>query len=251
MGKKGTFKFIVEPFKCDFSGHIMLSNLGNYMLNAADFHAAERGFGYNDLMEQNKAWVLSRFVIELNEYPVMYDKLCISTWVESAMKFFTRRNWSIEDEKGKVFGYGSSVWAMIDIDSRQPTNILSVNDGCMANYVASEDTVPIDSPSRVGMDEKGAHLVGEVIVTYSDIDINGHTNSVRYIEHVLNLFPLEWHKAHTIRRIEVAYVAESYHGDKLRFYSDHQTDETVCIRICRVMPNDEEREVCRVKVNGF
>lgn len=52
---------------------------------------------------------------------------------------------------------------------------------------------------------------------YSDIDINGHVNSIRYIEHILDLFPIELYKESRIRRFEMAYVAESYYGDELTF----------------------------------
>ena len=53
---------------------------------------------------------------------------------------------------------------------------------------------------------------------YSDIDVNGHVNSIRYIEHILDLFPLEMYRTQRVRRFEMAYVAESYYDDTLSFY---------------------------------
>ena len=55
---------------------------------------------------------------------------------------------------------------------------------------------------------------------YSDIDINGHVNSIRYIEHILDLFPIEMYRERRIRRFEMAYVAESYYGDELTLFMD-------------------------------
>ena len=52
---------------------------------------------------------------------------------------------------------------------------------------------------------------------YSDVDINGHINSVKYIEHILDLFPREQFEHHRIRRFDIAYKAESYMGDTLSF----------------------------------
>ena len=60
---------------------------------------------------------------------------------------------------------------------------------------------------------------------YSDIDLNGHVNSIKYIEHILDLFPMEMFREKRIRRFEMAYVAESYYGDTLSFYRE-QTGET-------------------------
>lgn len=43
--KVGTYRFVAEPFHCDFSGKLTMSVLGNHLLNCAGFHAADRGFG--------------------------------------------------------------------------------------------------------------------------------------------------------------------------------------------------------------
>ena len=244
----GTFPFLVEPFKCDCNGRFTYSNLGNCLLNAADFHAAERQFGYNDLDAEGKAWVLSRLAIEMTEMPRPYDRLMISTWVESARHFFTRRNWAVKDCDGHVYGYASSVWAMIDKTTRQPVDVFSVNDGCMGDYVVADETVPIDSPSRVSMDEKEAKEVRTLKTTYSDIDVNGHVNSIRYIEHAIDCIPTDVICNRRIHRIEVAYVAESYLGDQLCFMLDRPSESEWAYMILRVLSDGDEREVCRVKV---
>ena len=47
--KIGNYDFLVEPFHCDFSHRMFLGHLGNSLLNAADFHSNDRGFGMNYL----------------------------------------------------------------------------------------------------------------------------------------------------------------------------------------------------------
>ena len=37
--KVGTYRFVAEPFHCDFSGKLTMSVLGNHLLNCAGFHA--------------------------------------------------------------------------------------------------------------------------------------------------------------------------------------------------------------------
>lgn len=248
MEKVGTYQFMAEPFKADATGHLFMSALGNYMLNAADFQSAERNFGYLDLRNENKAWVLSRFVIDISEMPKSYDRFHIATWVESAMRFFTHRNWAIYGNDGKLYGYGSSVWAMIDLVTRQPADIFAIGNGIMKDYVDEAHTVPIDPPTRVRMNEKEAQLVGKIDIVYNDIDVNGHVNSVRYIEHAIDILPLDWHINHFIHRLEVAYVAEAHFGDKLRFYEDRQSDNEVCYRISALHSDGKEHEACRIKL---
>ena len=243
MEKVGKYQFLAEPFHCDFSGRLFMGHLGNHMLNAADFHSTDRGFGMKYLMTIKRSWVLSRLAIEMNEMPEQYTKFNVETWVENAMRFFTQRNFAVSDNDGKVYGYGRSVWAMIDTDTRQPCDILAIKDGAINEWIESEKPCPIDKGGRVKMSDH-AEFVHAIDTYYNDVDINGHINSVKYIEHVLDLWSLDWYKTHRIHRFEIAYVAESHAGDKLSFYREETGENEFCIRIVRT----DGTECCRSKV---
>ena len=85
MDKIGCYQFLAEPFHCDFSQRLFMGHMGNHMLNAADFHSTDRGFGMKYLMTIQRSWVLSRLAIEMDEMPQMYTKFNVETCVESAM----------------------------------------------------------------------------------------------------------------------------------------------------------------------
>lgn len=110
---------------------------------------------------------------------------------------------------------------MIDTDTRQPVDIFSINDGLIKEYIDEETLCPIDASSRVKM-SKDAKLVRTINTYYNDVDVNGHINSVKYIEHILDLFDLDYYRTHFLQRFEVAYVAESHQGDQLNFYLEKQ-----------------------------
>ena len=246
LGKIGNYEFMAEPFHCDFSNRLFMGHLGNHLLNAADFHSNDRGFGMNYLNTVKKTWVLSRLAIEMEDMPLSYTRFHVETWVESAMRFFTNRNFCVysdEAEGKKIYGYGRSVWAMIDTETRQPVDLLAVNDGDIQRYVEKEKTCPIAKSSRVRMTDE-AQLVRTIDTFYNDVDMNGHINSIKYIEHVLDLWPIEWYKEHQIRRIEVAYVAEAHAGDRLSFYREQTAEQDYCVRICK----DDNVETCRCMV---
>ena len=243
MDKIGCYEFLAEPFHCDFSQRLFMGHLGNHMLNAADFHSTDRGFGMKYLMTIQRSWVLSRLAIEMDEMPQMYTKFNVETWVESAMRYFTSRNFRVVGQDGNVYGYGRSIWAMIDTESRQPTDIFSIDNGAINNWIVADKECPIDKGGRVKMGD-AAQLVATIETKYYDVDINGHINSVKYIEHVLDLWDLDWYRQHHIRRFEIAYVAEAHQGDTLSFYREQTADNEFCIRICK----DGTTECCRSKV---
>ena len=249
LSKVGKYPFTAEPFHCDFRHRLFMGHLGNHLLNAADYHSGDRGFGMTYLNPIHKTWVLSRLAIEMTEMPVAYTQFFVETWVENAMKFFTSRNYQVtEAQTGKVYGYGRSIWAMINTDTRQPEDILAIHDGEILRYVDKEKECPIAPSSRVKMG-KDLPLCRTLDTYYTDVDVNGHVNSIKYIEHVLDLWDLEWYRTHRVKRFEIAYVAESHQGDKLRFFQEQLGEDEYCVRVTKTSADEEDGlEVVRSKV---
>lgn len=242
-GKVGRYKNIAEPFHCDINHRLFMGHLGNHLLNAADFHSSDRGFGMRTLNEINKTWVLSRLVIEMEEMPKRYEEFYVDSWVESAMRYFTNRNYHVTSQNGKTLGFGRSIWALIDTESRQPTNLMDINDGEIFNWAEPELPCPIAKPGRVKMSIH-APVVGEFMAAYNDVDVNGHVNSIKYIEHILDVFPLSFYQNCMLHRFEIAYVAESYYGDTLKMYKEKTGENEYEVRITKIA-NEGEVECCR------
>lgn len=239
--KVGTYDFIAEPFHVDFTGHLTLGVLGNHILNSAGFHATDRGFGIALLNEHHYTWVLSRLAIEMEKMPYQYEKFSVQTWVENVYRLFTDRNFSILDKEGTPIGYARSIWAMIDVETRKPADLLTLHSGGITDYVCDKEC-PIEKSGRIKVN--ATEPVSEYWTKYSDIDINGHVNSVKYIEHILDLFPLEMFRENRIKRFEMAYVTESYYGDLLTFYKEDVSEHEYHIEIRK---NGNE-VVCRGKL---
>lgn len=239
--KIGSYDFVAEPFHVDFTEKLTMGVLGNHLLNCAGIHAAERGFGIAELNENHYTWVLSRLAVEMEEMPRAYEKFSIRTWVENVYRLFTDRNFEIVNAAGKPIGYARSIWAMISMETRKPADLLALHGGGITDYICDKEC-PIEKAGRVKVNE--AEPVARYTAKYGDIDLNGHVNSVKYIEHALNLFPLKMFREKSLRRFEVAYVAESYYGDTLCFYREQVGEGEYDIEIKK---NDTE-VVVRIKM---
>lgn len=247
LPKIGKYNFVAEPFHCDFTKHLFIGHLGNNLLNAADFHSNDRGYGVNYLNSVNKTWVLSRLSVELDEIPAIYEDFVVETWIDSVMRYFTNRNFKITNKDGYVYGYGKSIWAMIDTTTRQPVDILKTSNETISEYLETDYANPIKKSSRVKLDDD-LKLQQSILTTYSDIDINGHVNSIKYIEHILDLFPIEYYKKYRIKKFDIAYIMESHNNDKLNFYTNidsiNECNNAVSVRVTK-SGFKEEKEVCR------
>ena len=241
LDKIGIYSFVAEPFHVDFTGHLTIGVLGNQLLNAAGFHSHDRGFGIDRLNQEQHTWVLSRLALEMTDLPMQYEPYTIETWVENVYRLFTDRNFAVLNKDGKPVAYGRSVWAMINTETRKPVDLMAIHNGDIAGYICDKEC-PIEKPSRIKVSSQ--EPVAVLPVKYSDMDINGHVNSIRYIEHILDLFPLDTFKEKRVKRFEMAYVAETMAMDTMAYYIDKVDDDNFDVEVRK----NQAEVVCRSKV---
>lgn len=238
MEKEGLFHFNTESYLLDFRGRIPLPMIGNYLLHAASSHAGERGFGYSDMTEKHTAWVLSRMAIEIYAYPAMSEAMTVVTWVGDVGRLFTERCFELQNGEGKPFGFARSIWAAIDLETRRPT-LLDVEG--LSSFI-SERPCPIAKPGKILPVESETEGIS-FIVKYSDLDINGHLNSIKYIEHLLDNFDIKLFEAKEVSRFEIGYQAEGHYGMELKVHSAKTENAHYNMAITH-----EGKAICRASV---
>lgn len=174
------------------------------MIVAATLHANEIGVGYEDLLKQNAGWVLVRMSIEAERMPRINETYRVVTWIESFNRHLSDRNFAVLDAEDTPIAYGRSVWACIDILRRRPVAIKPVD--CFGDRPC-----PIEPQPRLVTPGEGSKTIIKEF-TYSDLDFNRHVNSARYTERLMDCFTPEFHEALFLRRLDIAYLAETQAG---------------------------------------
>lgn len=216
--KKHTTHFVVEPFSEDYAGRLSWGILGNQLLRCASLHAGTHGFGYDDMISKHQVWVLSRLSIAMNEMPTTGCQYVIQTWVSKVYRQFTDRQFAIMGTDGKLYGYASSTWALINTETRCAVDFSGMQD-CSLPKIVVDEIVPIPSPTRVRISSDTPLHIHHA--AYTDLDINGHVNSIRYIQLALDcLSEFVYQQGLRISRVEVGYAAEGMCGNQLQFYTD-------------------------------
>ena len=235
--KVGEFHFATESYLLDFRGRVTIPTIGNYLLHAASNHASLRGFGFSDMNEKQAAWVLSRLTIEMNRYPELSEPVTMYTWIDEVGKLFTSRSFELVDKQGISIGYARSIWAAIDMQTRRPTLL----DMDALNVYLSDRPCPIEKPGKITLVED--ETVGVPYqLKYSDLDINGHFNSIKYMEHLLDLFEPDLFRSGEISRFEIAYLSEGRYGMPLTLHRKAVETNTYQMAICH-----EDKAICRAK----
>jgi len=208
MSLRKAYSFKIQPQFVDFQFRATMASLGDILLTTAQFNADDNGFGLRRLNEMECSWVLSRMAIEMIRYPEQYETIQVETWVEEVGRANTTRNFCIRDEKNEIIGNACSVWVFFDMTTRRAKDLQTL-DGI--HDFASGELGRIEKPIKlhaVDGDEYDGFKV-----KYSDIDINGHVNSIRYIQWISDCFTLNCYRKCQVKRFEINYMTEMLFGD--------------------------------------
>ena len=208
MAFRKTYSFQIQPQFVDFQYKATLASLGDILLTAVGFNADDNGFGLRRLNEMNASWVLTRFAVEMITFPEQYEEIQVETWIEEVGRATTTRNFCIRNSKNEIIGNACSNWVMLDLKTRRPKDLLSLEG---IHEFESHEHGLIDKPMK--LDEVEGEEYDAFKVKYSDIDINGHVNSVRYIQWISDCFSLNCYRKCNVKRLDINYMNEMFYDD--------------------------------------
>ncbi len=203
-------EFYIAAQDVDFTRHQTLPLFGSCLLNTAGLAAAELGMGLEHLRDRNLAWVLSRFHLEIERLPHIDETITVETWVSDCGKLTTGRNFQVFDSDGKIIAQATSLWSVIDFETRRPIDLLAQAD--MSPFIVDK-TVSAVAPQRV--EELHDEPIATHTVCYSDLDFNAHTNSMKYVQWMLDTLDLAQFSEKQIATFDINYTHEAVYGEQI------------------------------------
>ena len=210
MAEITTYNYRIEPQDVDFTLRASVSSIINYMLNVAGIDAHNKGFGVDALLGQSVTWVLSRFAVDIALQPAQYEEVGIDTWVNDFNRLSSTRNFVMHNAQG-VVASGVSQWCMFDIEKRQSVDMSMLKDVYLKAMV--DQPSPIAMPARLRAIEPSQTMSRPVV--YSDIDFNRHVNTLRYIDLIFDMLPLEIIENNGGMRLDINFLSEARYGETL------------------------------------
>lgn len=204
-------EFTISSFDVDANKKASLQAICRYMQEMAVLHAEKLRLGFHEMMKENRAWVLVQMIISIDRLPYLHETISIKTWSNGPDGRFAMRDFYIYDAENNIIGRASSTWFVIDIVEKMICRLEDYFDGY--NYSDIEYAMG-RRPERI-KPFNDAELEQDITVTYSDLDINGHVNNIRYIDYIFNQFSYEFRMEHDISEIEMNFMKESKMGNVL------------------------------------
>lgn len=207
---KYSYNYEIKYQEVDGRKKLRLFNLENYLLEVAGTVADELGFGIAKLHPMGLTWILTRMSVEMYELPTHCQKIRIETWIESNAHMLSTRDYRIYSDD-RLIGQCKSVWAVLDLEKREIVNIF--DHPMFADCIDGE---VIDMPRvRMTTIPEPTGCVPHKIV-YSDIDYNGHCNSCRYLQAMIDAYLPDYYGKKV--RLDINYSKEAMFGETLQTY---------------------------------
>ncbi len=202
---KYTENHTVACYDTDASWRLKPASFMNLAQEAAGRHAVYLGFGYDDLIASNTAWILSRVHVEFVDAPKWRDEITLTTWHKGLNRLFFLRDFILTDGEGNAKVKATTSWLVMNLENRRlvrDPKLVEEGTTCTENVIetpADKVQMPKDVEPEFVFEHK---------VAYSDVDTNGHANNAMYMQWAMDAVDYE-----TASSIPVKYFTVNFNHE--------------------------------------
>jgi acyl-ACP thioesterase len=208
-------KFHIPCYSTDASWRLKPAAFMDLAQEAAGLHAVHLGFGYEDLIKNNAAWILSRVNIKFVDTPVWRDDITLTTWHKGANRLFFLRDFILTDSEGRERVKATTSWLVLNLETRRLVrDPMLMEEGT----VCSENVIETPADKVQMPKDVEPELALEHVVAYSDVDMNAHTNNAMYMQWAMDAVDYETASTRPVKEVTINFNHETKAGDLVSVY---------------------------------
>lgn len=233
----------IRSYESDLYHEATLTQIANYLQEAAGRHVIEMGLGISvaDLIAKGLGWVLTRMQIQIFEMPQAYDTVQLDTFPTGFDKYYLYRDFLLKQaHSGAVCLQATSVWAVIDFAKR---GIVPIPDFIKQMPLTAQPLMP----SPKGKIPK----IGQIThsrtfqVRWFDLDQNQHANNVQFLNWAIEALPEAWLRAYQAKQVDIAFRNEALYGDIIHSQVEVKHEQATSVH--RLLKENQE-EIAQVQI---
>ena len=232
--KKYIQDITIPCYDTDASWRLKPASFMNYAQEAAGNHAVYLGFGYDDLIVSNTAWILSRVHVVFTDTPKWKDKITLTTWHKGLERLFFLRDFILTDDKGNERVKATTSWLVLNLETRR----LVRDPGLAEDGECKEHVLEIPADKVAMPKDIEAEHVMDHVVAYSDVDMNAHANNAMYMQWAMDAVDYDIASTRPVKEFTINFNHETKPGDKVEIYK------------ARIEEGDGRRVYVEGKVDG-
>lgn len=207
-----TQKFVIDDTQCDAFKRVPVTELFRLAEVCAFNHADMIGLDHDSMESKSHAfWVVSKMKLFLKGEISSGDKIKVKTWTMSPGLIRADRNIAIKRGNATICKF-STEWCALDMDNHRVRKLSTID------YPELEmaETTPVDANyTNLRLPVEKKDYVYTKTIRASDLDLNFHTNNLKYNFIALDAFSLDELKAMKICEWEIYFVNESHEKDQI------------------------------------
>lgn len=201
----------------DVSKEVKIHRIMEFMQDLATTHADKLGFGWDDMDANGLFWVVSKVKIVFHrKVDRGVRRFKLYTWPVSQGRAYIERRFEAADEQGINLFSATTLWMILDRDTRA----IAPRETVAKYYKADFDDSPCGADvnfSRIRRD--GGYLLNyERTIRRTDLDINRHVNNTNYVNYALDVLD----DTDEISQVEITYNRELKPNDVIAVYSKRE-----------------------------
>jgi acyl-ACP thioesterase len=187
----------------------------NLAQEAAGQHAVHLGFGYDDLIKTNTAWILSRMHIQFVDIPKWRDEVTLTTWHKGLNRLFYLRDFIMTDAEGNPKVKATTSWLVLNLETRRLVRDPELMEDGTVNH---EDVIETPADKVQMPKDVEPVLALEHVVAYSDVDMNAHANNAMYMQWAMDAVEYGLASSRSVKELTINFNHETKAGDKVMIY---------------------------------
>ncbi len=218
-----TETFVVRTNFVDIHKELHLYSLVNMLQDLAARHADTLGFGWDFLSKHSWFWVLTRLRIDILRHPQWKEKITVRTWPKGHDALSSYRDFIFYDAQDNPVIKATTTWIVLDRQTRRPVRMSQV----FTEQLNLNKENAIDQPAPKIRLPQDKHLISQLKVLYTDLDMNLHMNNANYVRKILDAYPLDFLKTHHPSQLILNFLKETFHDETLHIFLHNSMKEKV------------------------
>ena len=212
---KYTKDLTIQCYETDASWRLKPASFMNFAHEAAGNHAVYLGFGYDDLIASNTAWILSRVHVEFIDTPKWKEDITLTTWHKGLNRLFFLRDFILTDKDGRERVKATTSWLILNLETRRLVRDPKLTED---GTVCSENVLetPADKV-QMPKDIEAVHVMDH-LVAYSDVDMNAHANNAMYMQWAMDAVDYDIASTMPVKEFTINFNHETKPGDVVAIY---------------------------------
>lgn len=198
----------------DMEGRLRPGSLVEMMIQAAVESACSLGMGFEDLKKQDLFWVLHRLTIEINR-PLKLDEIIeVETWPKDVDGLNYLRDFLVRDETSTIVARATSGWLAVTRQNKRLSFVSQIQTAILST-LKNKHALPT-KPEKLQVVSGGVSSF--IHPSWCDYDINRHVTSSRYIDWMIDAFPMDHLRKKYPIYLSINYIKEIKPGETIQLF---------------------------------